>query len=181
MHNLLISALIAGLITCGTALAQATPDNSAPPAVSASGKTGGPRHGQRPPKLDKNGDGFVSREEAVGHKMLEKNFDAIDTNKDGKLSKDERRAFHEGKREQLKEKKAEFDAKFKAADKNGDGALTKQEAETGKMGMIAKRFDQIDANHDGKVTPEELGAARKDMHGKRRPAGGNDGLQPGVR
>lgn len=180
MHNLLISALIAGLITCGTAMAQSTPATSTPPAASAAGKPGTPHHGGKT-KLDKDGDGFVSREEAAGHKMLEKNFDAIDSNKDGKLSKDEIRAFHQAKREQHKEKKAEFDAKFKAADKDGDGALTKQEAEAGKLGMIAKHFDQIDANHDGKVTPEELQAARKSMHGKRGPGKGSDAPQPATR
>ena len=46
-----------------------------------------------------------------------------------------------------------FDAKLKAADKNGDGALTKDEVQAG-MPRLAKNFDQIDANHDGKVTED---------------------------
>jgi Ca2+-binding EF-hand superfamily protein len=37
---------------------------------------------------------MISREEAKGHPKLEKNFDAIDANKDGKLSPEELKAFH---------------------------------------------------------------------------------------
>jgi hypothetical protein len=44
---------------------------------------------------DKNKDGFLSREEAKNMPRLEKNFDAIDTNKDNQLSKDELAAYRE--------------------------------------------------------------------------------------
>lgn len=45
---------------------------------------------------DKNGDGKISREEAnASLPRLAKNFDAIDTNKDGFVTKEEMRAFHE--------------------------------------------------------------------------------------
>lgn len=163
MQSLLYSALIASLLTCGTALAQAAAPSS---DTAASAPQQVKRH---PSRFDKDGDGFISRQEAAGNKMLEKNFDAIDSNKDGKLSKEEIRAFHQSKRAQHKEKKEEFAARFKAADKDGDGALTRQEAEAGKMPMVAKHFDQIDTNHDGKITPEEMQAARKNMRGKRGP------------
>ena len=39
--------------------------------------------------LDKNKDGFVSREEAKGVPMLEKVFDKFDRNRDGKLDRTE--------------------------------------------------------------------------------------------
>jgi Ca2+-binding EF-hand superfamily protein len=44
---------------------------------------------------DKDGDGALSKEEAQAAKMphLVKNFDAIDANKDGKITPDELRAF----------------------------------------------------------------------------------------
>jgi Ca2+-binding EF-hand superfamily protein len=57
---------------------------------------------------------------------------------------------------------AQFEERFKAADKNGDGALTKAEAEAGKLQYIAQHFDKIDANKDGKVTREELRAGMGD-------------------
>jgi Ca2+-binding EF-hand superfamily protein len=42
---------------------------------------------------DKNKDGLISREEAKNMPRLEKNFDAIDANKDNQLSKEELEAF----------------------------------------------------------------------------------------
>lgn len=44
-------------------------------------------------RLDKDRDGFISRDEATRSRWLKKQFDAIDTNQDGKLSKDEVRAY----------------------------------------------------------------------------------------
>ncbi len=46
-------------------------------------------------RLDKDGDQRISREEAHAAPRLEKNFDAIDTNKDGFLDKQELKAAHE--------------------------------------------------------------------------------------
>ncbi|HTD29265.1 MAG TPA: hypothetical protein VK660_07745 [Xanthomonadaceae bacterium] len=49
--------------------------------------------------------------------------------------------------------------KFHAADTNGDGKLSRSEAQ--KMPMLAKHFDEIDANKDGFVTCDELRAWRQ--------------------
>lgn len=49
---------------------------------------------------------------------------------------------------------AAFQQRFTAADKDGDGALTREEAKA--MPRVAAHFDDIDANHDGKVTPSEI-------------------------
>jgi Ca2+-binding EF-hand superfamily protein len=51
---------------------------------------------------------------------------------------------------------AKFDEQFKAADKDGDGALTRAEAEGANLSRIVNRFDQIDANKDGKATRDEI-------------------------
>ncbi len=119
-------------------------------------------------KLDKNGDGAISREEAAGHQRLLKHFDEIDTNKDGKLSMEELRAHHAARQEKRKEHQDKFAEKFKAADKNGDGALTKAEAQSGNMPRLVNDFDKIDTNKDGKVTQEELRAYIMSKH-KDRP------------
>lgn len=44
--------------------------------------------------------------------------------------------------------------RFSAADRDGDGMLTRDEAKS--MPRIASHFDEIDTNHDGKVTPTEI-------------------------
>lgn len=50
-----------------------------------------------------------------------------------------------------------FDQRFKAADKNGDGMLSREEAAAG-MPRIAEHFDEIDTNKDGKLTVAEIQA-----------------------
>lgn len=58
-------------------------------------------------------------------------------------------------------KQAKEARKFKAADTNGDGGLSRDElAKTTvlQFELIKANFDQMDANKDGKVTPEEQGA-----------------------
>lgn len=48
-------------------------------------------------------------------------------------------------------------ARWKAADKNGDGLIDKAEAEAG-LPRVARHFDQLDVNHDGKLSADELRA-----------------------
>ncbi|MGH8621443.1 MAG: hypothetical protein ACREUB_04670 [Burkholderiales bacterium] len=58
------------------------------------------------------------------------------------------------------EMQARAEERFRKADANGDGRLTREEARKG-MPQVARDFDRIDANKDGMVTKEELEAARK--------------------
>lgn len=51
---------------------------------------------------------------------------------------------------------SKFSDQFKAADKDGDGALTRSEAQTANLVRVVENFDRIDANRDGKVTREEI-------------------------
>jgi hypothetical protein len=55
------------------------------------------------------------------------------------------------------------EAWWKKNDADGDGAVSRAEAEKNAP-RLAKNFDQIDANSDGKITPEEMQAARKAAH-----------------
>ena len=57
---------------------------------------------------------------------------------------------------------AKLDAAFKAADKDNDGTLTKEEAKA--MPRVAKNFDAIDTDHDGTVSMEEIHAFMKAQH-----------------
>lgn len=59
-------------------------------------------------------------------------------------------------------------ARFKQADTNGDGMLSRQEAAA--MPRLAEHFDEIDTNKDGQITADELRAFHEKMkgeHGKR--------------
>jgi Ca2+-binding EF-hand superfamily protein len=53
---------------------------------------------------------------------------------------------------------SKFSEQFKTADKDGDGALTRSEAQTANLSRVVEHFDRIDANHDGKVTRDEIRA-----------------------
>src|SRR4249920_253015 len=70
---------------------------------------------------------------------------------------------------------AKLDAAFKAADKDNDGTLTKEEAKA--MPRVAKNFDAIDTDHDGTVSMDEIKAAmkqaKKTMHEKGKAAFNN--------
>ena len=54
--------------------------------------------------------------------------------------------------------------RLKAADTNGDGMISKDEAKA--LPGIARHFDEIDANHDGQVTMEELRAFHASQRGQ---------------
>ncbi len=163
MQKKLLLTLIAGCFAASFAQAQ-------PPAVSQS-KTAHsteaqPHKGeQRTPaeyfsRLDKNQDGFISRDEAKGHQHLAAHFDKIDANSDGKLSKQELEQWGKDMRAKTGER---FEEEFKAADTNGDGMLSKEEVAASKMPGLAAHFDTLDNNKDGKLSKQELKAGYQAM------------------
>ena len=58
--------------------------------------------------------------------------------------------------------------RMKAADTNGDGAISKAEADAAGMKGLSKNFDKVDANKDGKVTRDEMRSARMAHKGERK-------------
>lgn len=69
------------------------------------------------------------------------------------------------------EARARMEGRFKKADADGSGGLSRAEAEKA-MPMVARHFDEIDANKDGQVTLEEIEAARKARQAARRDKAG---------
>lgn len=96
----------------------------------------------RPAKLDTNGDGVIDRSEAAADPRLAAKFDSLDTNKDGKLSRDERPHRRGPGRDGRGEMWAKLDA-------NKDGRISRDEAKADPK--FAARFDQMDINKDGFV------------------------------
>lgn len=54
------------------------------------------------------------------------------------------------------------------ADTDGDGRISRAEAEAASAQRNAQWFDKVDSDNDGYVTTEELNQARKAWQGKRR-------------
>jgi len=61
-------------------------------------------------------------------------------------------------------------ARIKAADTNGDGMISRDEAKA--LPRLASHFDEIDANHDNQLTADELRAFHQKMHEGRKGRGG---------
>ena len=118
-------------------------------------------------KADTDGNGMLSRAE-VGKALphLAGKFNQIDANKDGQLSRGELIAWKKAHRGERQAKAAE---RFRHADTDGDGAISRAEAEKNAP-RLAKKFDQIDANKDGKLTQDELRAYREAKRGRKDKA-----------
>ncbi len=108
-------------------------------------------------ELDTNADGKLSKEEIqAGAKGP---FSNADANADGKITKDEMVAAA-GERAAKR-----FDRMVEKHDTDKDGALTMEEIKTGKReARMDKMFERADADNDGFISKDEM----EDMRGKHR-------------
>src|SRR5688500_12756799 len=95
LNTLIAAAMAAALVVPSSALAQGTSSAIQPPSAgkAAGEKAGGSSGGAEAmfKSLDKNGDGYISKDEAKGTPH-EKDFARLDKNGDGKLSREEHAA-----------------------------------------------------------------------------------------
>jgi len=106
-------------------------------------------------------DGGLTRAEAERRApRLARHFDAIDSDGDGRITAREVRAWRRAKSARGSGSagaRAKFDALFRRADSNGDGALSYDEARRG-LPRLAPKFKRVDADGDGRLTLEEAHA-----------------------
>lgn len=120
-------------------------------------------------RLDKDGNGVVSREEAKAHPRLEKAFDGMDLSKDGQVTDTEYREYAKARRDQHSEKtKTGMKALWEKADTNSDGMLDREEAKSSPH--VIKHFDSMDADKNDRVSAQEVGDFMKAV--RPREAGG---------
>ncbi|MCC6144617.1 MAG: EF-hand domain-containing protein [Candidatus Hydrogenedentes bacterium] len=101
-------------------------------------------------KADTDGDKAVSKEEfgKAFPKARDDAFGRMDTNKDGKLTPEDRTAGGgQGRMDMMK--------RMKAADKDQDGAVSEEEYKAAFPNAPANRFKTLDRNGDGKLTPAD--------------------------
>ena len=109
-------------------------------------------------KFDSNGDGVITREEAMAAR--DKMFTESDTDKNGSLNAAEIDAAI-AKRMQRMMVRMRYRMLGKV-DANGDGVISKDEMET----MAKNRFAMADKNGDGKITRDEIGRMGMGMRGR---------------
>jgi Ca2+-binding EF-hand superfamily protein len=117
----------------------------------------GERKGDGFSRLDTNKDGVLTRDEleAKGAARIAASFDKLDRDKDGMVTQEEMR---EARTTRMAAFKAQAETRFREADQNSDGMLSKEETQTG-MPRVAERFDKLDQNKDGQLSPDELRSA----------------------
>jgi len=119
-----------------------------------------PQRGEMFKRLDKDGDGRLSRAELPTNDRAQQRFEAMDADKDGYVTQDEAKAAREARRA---EGKARMEQRLREADIDGDGQYSLAEVQA-KMPRMAERFNELDADKNGYLTREEMRAGAKQRH-----------------
>ncbi|MDN5787371.1 EF-hand domain-containing protein [Pseudorhodobacter sp.] len=119
--------------------------------------------------MDANADGKVTKDEIAAYHAAR--IAALDTNKDGNLSEAELIAGHEARRAERLAKR--MDRMMTRMDANKDGVLSLAEMAP-PADRSDKMFARVDTDGDGAISKAEADAARdkmeqrRDRHGKKR-------------
>ncbi|MBX7257585.1 MAG: hypothetical protein K1Y02_14590 [Candidatus Hydrogenedentes bacterium] len=136
-----------------------TPDETPKPGNGPAAGPKGESVMQLAKRADSDMNGKVTYDEMkkVATDMTQERFNQLDTNKDGVLSMEDRQQGGKpGKGDTAPRENAI--QKLQAADSNGDGKVTLEEAQTAKPGYPKEAFDKFDTNKDGTITKEDLPA-----------------------
>lgn len=145
------------LLTLSSALlplaSQAKPEDAL-----GKGKGEPPAPAQVIERLDTDGNGSISKDEAKG--PMAKNFDRIDANSDGEITMTELAIARENRKEKA--------GQLKNADRDGNGAISADEAAEAGLDRLVQHFDKIDADGDGEISKQEMGQMAKQRKNKER-------------
>lgn len=160
---LLLSGLfVSGLSMSGIALADHHEGGTGKEEMHHHGGMHGDMKGGMGPgpmfdRFDTDKDSRISKDEM--RTGTDKVFAEADTNKDGFVSREEMTAYHQAMHEKMHgAMRDKMQQRWKAADKDGDGGLSKAEVDAAKMTHLSRDFDKMDKNKDGKLTPDEVRA-----------------------
>lgn len=88
----------------------------------------------------------------MGGSFLLDRFDDIDADKNGQLSRDEIKAWIDARQQEMRQRIGDH---IKAADKNADGQISREEAQLG-LPMLYEHFEFVDVDGNGQITPAEF-------------------------
>lgn len=158
------TALVLMLATGGLLATGASAQTTSPPAPAARGMM----------QADANGDGTITRAEYVA--QTEARIAAMDTNKDGVITPEERAAARQAMWAQRRGGDAApgGEGMMRRTGNGGGKSMTRAEL----VDRATARFDRMDTNHDGKLDAGEMAAARSMMHHGHRGGGAPDAAAP---
>ena len=148
--------LAASALTSAACSAQTAPNPANQTGANQTAGTPMPRAAMR---QDADRDGVVTRAEAIA--QADARFAQMDTDRDGRVSATEMRAYRTAMRDRMVARGrdvpvpppggAKHDGMGRRMDPNRDGSVTREEFQA----RALKRFDRMDANRDGRIDATE--------------------------
>ncbi len=178
MKNRIRAVVLGATMLCAGASAAAVAQQMPSAAGVVPPAPGGEMRGGGLMRADANHDGIVTRDEVIAD--ADRRFAAMDTDGDGKLSREEMRAARQARRASGKAEGRSD--RIRPASTTGephrrDGVrppFTQQAFRDRALNM----FDRADANHDGRVDAQEMQAMRLLIRARMSGGGHGEGAPP---